>query len=64
MFDSFKEAKLNTFNYVFTNSVNTAKGVGKASFKYILIGVFVFGFAYSIPKAISNFFATKAAISA
>lgn len=47
---------------MFTNSFEVAKGVGKTSFKYILIGIFVFGIAYSTPKSIAHYFATKHAV--
>lgn len=64
MFEKFKDAKFKTWNFILENSVSKAKQAGKVSFKYILIGVFVFGFAYAIPKSIASYFATKAAISA
>ncbi|CAD8123945.1 unnamed protein product [Paramecium sonneborni] len=56
--------ELSQLKYLLQDQISKLGYIGKASYKYFLIGVFVLGFAYSIPKSISTFFATKMAISA
>ncbi|CAD8116306.1 unnamed protein product [Paramecium sonneborni] len=63
-FSKFKEAYKTRFNFIYQNSLQKAKTIGLVSFKYILIGIFVLGIAYSIPKSISTYFATKATVTA
>ncbi|CAK71778.1 unnamed protein product (macronuclear) [Paramecium tetraurelia] len=58
-----EQMKNSQLNFLFQEQVSKLKDVGKASYKYFLIGIFVLGFAYSIPKSISTFLATKMAIS-
>ncbi|CAD8182176.1 unnamed protein product [Paramecium octaurelia] len=58
-----EQMKNSQLNYLLQEQVSKLKDVGKASYKYFLIGIFVLGFAYSIPKSISTFLATKMAIS-
>ncbi|CAD8212702.1 unnamed protein product [Paramecium pentaurelia] len=60
----FEQMKNSQLKFLFQEQVSKLKDVGKASYKYFLIGIFVLGFAYSIPKSISTFLATKMAISA
>ncbi|CAK59445.1 unnamed protein product (macronuclear) [Paramecium tetraurelia] len=63
-FSKFKDAQKASFAFIYKNVLQKAKIIGQVSFKYILMGLFVLGIAYSIPKSISTYFATKATVTA
>ncbi|CAD8193956.1 unnamed protein product [Paramecium pentaurelia] len=63
-FTNFKDAQKASFTFIYKNILSKAKIIGQVSFKYILMGIFVLGIAYSIPKSISTYFATKATVTA
>ncbi|CAD8162259.1 unnamed protein product [Paramecium octaurelia] len=63
-FSKFKDAQKASFAFIYNNVLQKAKIIGQVSFKYILMGLFVLGIAYSIPKSISTYFATKATVTA